>query len=69
MKNDKQPLAKGTTKHTMIFENEVWDKLCRISEESGVGKSAIINDLIRSVESCSASTKFVFHSNSPFSKD
>lgn len=64
MREDKQTLAKGSTKHTVVFEDEVWDRLCCISEESGVGKSVIINDLIRSVKSCSASTKFVFHSDS-----
>lgn len=61
-------LVKGSTKHTVVFEDEIWDKLCRISDESGVGKSVIINDLIRSVESCSASTKFVFHSDTDSSK-
>ena len=64
MREDKQALTKNSTKHTVVFENEIWDKLCCISEESGIGKSVIINDLIRSVKSCSASTKFVFHSDS-----
>ena len=60
--------AKASTKHTIVFEDEVWDKLCRISDESGVGKSVIINDLIRSIESCSASTKFKFHSENDSSE-
>ncbi len=45
-------------KHTITIEDELWDKLEKFASDNNVTVSRILNELIRSVNSCESVTSF-----------
>lgn len=45
-------------KHTITIEDELWDKLEKFANDNNVTVSRILNELIRSVNSCESVTSF-----------
>lgn len=60
MKNVGNSIPNGE-KHTVIFEQPVWEKIKNIAEDNNMTVSYIINALIKNIDSVESKTVFIFN--------